>query len=267
MWSATEHARLEDQSAGLAELMHNNVIHTPLSSPSRLVDVGCGTGIISRDLGNRYPSAQIYGVDLSQVPLAITPSNVEYIVGDVRQLLKHDERFAHGSADFVFSRLLVLGMTNWPDYVRDMASLVRAGGWVEIQDISLHVYLNGSRCSDDWEWWEAICRAAQQKKWDLDCGRNVKYYMQQAGLVDISVKEYKIPFGTWQARQRPETKRIGGHAAREYGVTYYHAIPKMLQGMGYSEEKIEGFRKACIEDLGSQEGKYFRFFVTLGRRP
>ena len=247
--------------------MHNHFIHAPLHSPHLLIDVGCGTGTVSCQLGDTYPAAQVYGVDLSPVPPRPKPSNVEYMVGDVRKLLNRDARLVSESADFVFSRLLVLGMTDWAGYVRDMASILRPGGWVEIQDFALDWYLHGSCCSGEWEWLNALFLAAQKKGWDLRCGRNAKEYMQQAGLVDISVKEYRLPMGTWLVGERPETKRIGEHSAREYGMLYYFAIPKMLQGMGYTEEKIEQFRRMSGKDLAGQEGKEGRFYATIGRKP
>ena len=247
--------------------MHNHFIHAPLQSPHHLIDIGCGSGIVTCQLGNTYPAAQVYGVDLSPVPPGPKPPNVEYITGDVRQLLNRDKRLALGSADFVFSRLLVLGMTDWAAYVQDMASLLLPGGWVEMQDYALDWYLHGAHCSGEWGWLKALFLAAQQKGLDLYCGRNVKEYMQQAGLVDISVKEYRVPMGSWLVKERPETKRIGKHAAREYGMLYYHAIPKMLLGMGYTEEKIEEFRRMSIVDLAEQEGKELRFYATIGRKP
>lgn len=247
--------------------MDNNLIHAPLESPNLLIDVGCGTGIVSCHLGAKYPTAQIYGVDLSSVPPRQKPSNVEFIVGDVRQLLNHDARVALGTADLVFSRLLVLGMTDWAGYVRDMASLVRSGGWVEMQDVALEWYLDGVCCSGEWEWSKALALAAEKKGWDPHCGRNLKGNMHEAGLVDISVREYSIPMGTWMVGERPETRRIGEHTAREFGMVYYHAIPKMLQGMGYAEEKIEEFRRSSGRDLAAQDGKELRFYVTVGRKP
>ncbi|KAI4104261.1 MAG: hypothetical protein LQ339_003880 [Xanthoria mediterranea] len=262
-----EHARLEDQAIGLAEMMHNKLIHAPLQSPKSLVDVGCGTGIVTRQLGDAYPAAKVYGVDLSPVPSGPKPPNVEYILGDVGQLLNNDPRLAHGSADFVFSRLLLLGITDWAGYVRDVASLLRPGGWVEMQDLALEWYLHGTYCSGEWEWMQALFAAGEQKGWDLRCGRNIKGYMEQAGLVDVSVQEYRLPMGDWLARERPETRRIGQHAAREYGMLYYHAIPKMLQGMGYTEEKMEELSVMCTKDWAGQEGKEMRFYATVGRKP
>ncbi|KAL8896445.1 MAG: hypothetical protein Q9207_007702 [Kuettlingeria erythrocarpa] len=248
-------------------MMDNRVIHAPIHMPSQIIDVGCGTGIVTRHLGDAYPYARVYGVDLSPVPVSTGGSlaNVEYILGDVRQLLTSDARLAPGSTDFIFSRLLVMGMTDWAGYVRDMVSLLRPGGWVEMQDFSLEWYLHGSRCSQDWEWLNALFLAAQQEGRDLRAGPNIQAHMRQAGLQDVSMREYRLPIGPWL--DKPETKRIGEHAAREHTKVYYHVIPKMLHGLGYPKEKIEEFQRMSSVDVASQEGKERKFYVTIGRKP
>ncbi|KAL8864479.1 MAG: hypothetical protein Q9174_007337, partial [Haloplaca sp. 1 TL-2023] len=235
-----KHARLEDQAVALAEMMGNRSTRAPIHSPSKILDIGCGTGIVTRQLGKAHPSAQVYGIDLSPVPVpagAHAP-NVEYIVGDVRKMIT---RLGSESTDFIYSRLLIMGMTDWPGYVRDMYSLLRPGGWVEMQEFSLDWYMHGSYCSQDWDWLRALFLAAEKKGYDLRAGRNVEAYMRQAGFVDIEMIEYRVPIGPWL--EGPETKRIGEHAEREYGELYYHAIPKMLEGMGLAKEKVEELQK------------------------
>ncbi|KAL9617411.1 MAG: hypothetical protein Q9204_008486 [Flavoplaca sp. TL-2023a] len=264
---AVEYARLRDQAIGLDEMMHNKSVHAPLANPQQIVDVGCGTGIITRQLGEKYTNARVYGIDLSPVPAGQTTPNVEFILGDVRKLIGSHPRLAVESTDFVFSRLLVLGMTDWQGYVKDMMSIVRPGGWVEMQDLVIELYLHGSHCSGDWEWMKAIYTSADKKGLDLQCGKNIKRYMEEAGLEDIVVKEYRMPFGTWLAGERPETRTIGEHTAREYGMLYYHAIPKMLQGTGYTEERLEEFQTSCLKDLTGRDGLEGIFYVTIGRKP
>lgn len=124
----SEHARLNDQAAGFMELMKGKIIHAPLENPTKILDVGCGTGIITRQLGLLYPSATIYGVDISPVPpptesdaISSTPPNVRYITGEIRQLTNNDERLNAGYFDCVFQRLLVFGITYWQSYVSQMA--------------------------------------------------------------------------------------------------------------------------------------------------
>lgn len=89
-----------------------------------------------------------------------------------------------------------------------------------MQDYDLVVYLNGNLCSSEWPWLSALRERAKIKGWDLDCGGNIKTYMQKAGFMDIEQKRYRVPFGSWLASDMPETRRIGEHAAREYGMLY-----------------------------------------------
>jgi len=91
--------------------------------------------------------------------------------------------------------------------------------------------------------------------------------MQAAGLVDVQLREYRVPFGTWAVKERPETRRIGENLEREVRTLYWHAIPKMLGGMGYQEGEIQGFREEAMIDLAPQEGKEAIFYVTIGRKP
>jgi hypothetical protein len=57
-----------------------------------------------------------------------------FICGDVHRLVGTDPRLPFGTADFVFNRLLLCGMIDWPGYVRDGVKMVKSGGWVEMQD-------------------------------------------------------------------------------------------------------------------------------------
>ncbi|KAI4183851.1 MAG: hypothetical protein L6R41_005146 [Letrouitia leprolyta] len=249
-------------------MMHDNIVHAPLKNPREILDVGCGTGVVTHYLGERYPAARVYGIDLSPVPDdGRKPVNVEYIAGNVRELVNQDQRLTSGTFDFAFSRLLVLGMTDWPDYARAMFTLLRPGGCFEVQDLDVEWHLNGAPCSGDWEWLNALHLAAKQKNMDLHCGKNIKGYMEDAGFVDIEQKRFELPFGTWLAEKgKPETRRIGEHAGREYGMLYYYAVPKMLEGMVYEREKVEDMKGRILEDVVAREGLSFGFYVTVGRK-
>lgn len=137
--SGVEQNRLELQAQALEQLMHNNIFHSPLVKPNRILDVGCGTGRSTVQLAQKFPDAQIIGVDLSPVPaLHSKPDNVEYVQGDIRQLVKsEDKRFTNHSFDYVFSRLLSLGMTDWPGYFSDVSLLLASGGWFEVQEFEI----------------------------------------------------------------------------------------------------------------------------------
>ena len=250
--------------------MHDRIIHAPLSQPSKIIDIGCGTGSECLDFSASYPDSNIYGVDLSPVPeLAAKPANVKFIQGDVRKLVDTDLRLTPSSFEYAFSRLLVLGMTDWQGYINDVAGLLRPGGWFEVQDLSLEWYFHHRLISDTWPWLNALRARADIVGWDLDCGRNVASYMTTAGLIDVQQIQYQLPYGSWMAdcEGKEETRAIGKHSAREYGMLYYHGVPKMLEGAGYGAEVVEKFQNDANRDLSEEEGKYMIFWVTIGRKP
>ena len=253
--------------------MHNRVIHAPLHEPHRLLDVGCGTGAVTYHLGATYPTAAaIYGLDLSPVPRVDRPGppakNIAYIQGDVRRLALEDERLRPASFDYVFGRLLICGMTDWPGYFRDTVTpLLRPGGWVEVQELDYVWYRHGRVCSDEWKWVEMIQRGAREKGLDLNCGRNAAGYMRQAGLVDVSVVRYAAPFGTWAERERPESRRIGAMQARDLPGLYAFLVPRLVEGLGLGEGEVAELVRESQGCLGAEEGKDWGFYVTVGRKP
>ena len=56
---------------------------TPIS---RVVDVGCGTGVATIQIATMVPSAKVYGLDITLVPenvQKLAPANVAWAVGNV----------------------------------------------------------------------------------------------------------------------------------------------------------------------------------------
>ena len=105
------------------------------------------------------------------------------------------ERIAAASVDLVFSRLLILGMPDWQGYVNDVVALLKPGGWVELQEYDLDWISRpeGQIISHEWGWLAALRKQATAKGWDLNCGTNMKMYLERAGLVSVQVIHYPMP--------------------------------------------------------------------------
>ena len=276
LYSAAEFARLDDQANGYTELMRDKVVHAPLRNPRKMLDVGCGTGIVCRQMAQQYPSATVFGVDISTVPpFSNTPDNVEYITADIKSLAESDdERIKTGELDYIYQRLLICGMTDWPGYIRQMVNLLKPGGYLEVHDYSEVWYKRSSSpderdkdVSKDWKWMQAMRRGATGLGLDLDIGLNAQRYMEDAGLVDVQVVKYQVPFGTWLAGEKPETKKIGEHQVSSMGKVFsQNILPGVTRELGIGEKEMDELKAECRKCLSEEEGKYWWFYSIWGRK-
>ncbi|CAK1365355.1 hypothetical protein CB0940_08938 [Cercospora beticola] len=280
-----EHRRLEEQAAHLQAIMNNNIIHSPIPTniqDAKMLDIGCGTGIVTDFIGNRFPNAQVYGLDISDVPVHIRnhPPNVQFLKGNATtnspdQWLTQDAASkpvldASTHFDLIFSRLLVCGMTNWPQYVSRVHTLLKPGGRIELHDIDWTWYNSLSPTpetpiSNNWKWLTAAKSVASKRGMDWTCARSLPQWLSDAGFQDIEVKKYKWPHGgSWQ--KDPVWQAWGDFVVKEMKGLVWHVIPRTLAGEGYSEQEIKGFQEEAVKDMEAEEGKYWVFWVVTGRK-
>ncbi|KAI9686356.1 MAG: hypothetical protein M1822_003701 [Bathelium mastoideum] len=265
---APEHDRLEEQSDAIIAVMGGQVIHAPLpSSIDRAIDVGCGTAATTVFLGRRFPTASVYGIDLNEVPtLHPKPANVSYIKGDVLELANRDERLQHGTLDYVYSRLIPLGMDNWTGYIGTAYCLLKPEAWVEIQELDFVFHNKNSQPIDgNWKWLREVRRVAQEKGLDMNSGSHSTSYLQQAGFENVRTMEYVWPLGRW--RDHPEGDLMAKHSADTWPDIFAHLTQAMLEKTHTEEEirpLIEELRRTLVP---GEEGIHMKFFVTLGRKP
>lgn len=268
MPSTTEHTRLLYQHNALVSLVKGRIVHAPIESPDKILEVGCGTGIVTRYLATHFPTASsVTGVDLCSVPSEPTDAslNLHFIQGDFRELAGTDDRLQYNSMSFVYSRLLLCGMTDWQGYVCEMFSMLQPGGWAEFGDFVEDIFYTDRRGRPRNEWLQAIRDGGLRKGLDLDCGTNINSYMEKAGFVDVQRWEYQVPL--WRDETRPETRLMTELMIDDRWGLYWHMLPKMLEGMGYDEKAIGKLREEMKWDMRDEEGKYQLFTVTIGRKP
>lgn len=251
--------------------MGGKVVHTANlpNSSARFLDVGCGTGTVSYDLAREYPSAKVYGIDLSPIQIIDNkPPNVEFIKGDLFNLAGNDARLAPGTYDFVFSRLLICGMTEWVTYLKTVASLLKPGASCEFQEFTWEHFRDGVEIAKKWKWMQAAYDGAKKQGLDLDCGKHMADYSREAGFVDIQTRFYAVPTGPWATEFNPQSELIG----REYEATEipFHLVTqkKMVDWTQYSEEDRQMLAEECERTLDSErEGRYFPLIVTTAKKP
>ena len=267
--------------------MDNEIVHAPIADPRFIVDVGCGTGIVTRFLGNSYPNAHVYGVDLTPVPppqdfsyLAEPDSssyrlaklsgteaeNVRFIEGNFDALVdKQDPSLSPGTFDYLFSRLLMGGVTDWPGHLKRALQLLKPGGWVERHEIAIWITKDNEVISKDWQWANVLIDAAAKIGIDMLAGTNLQKYMRDAGFVDVRMKKYDFPMTLEEASK--SQRRITEAYNRDICNMFWFMMQRILEPQGYGQEEIDEYRAAMKKDFGPGKGKFFSMWAVWGRKP
>jgi len=274
-------------------MLNNKDLHAPINTnpnpktktntPPRLLDIGCGTGILTHKMSTTFPHATCIGLDLTPPPsLRPRPANLHFFQGNITTQKPTQwtptttttttdgqplplPRDAH-LFDYVFSRFLILGMSDWRAFIRREYALLKPGGWAEIQDLAWEWYdAAGEIVSGEWGWLRCIAEDFEGRKgMDFACGRKAKGWMEEAGFVDVRVWEYRYPY-CGSSEGSGEMRDFGLFNATTVPVALEHAIPRAM-GISSLEER-EAMRAEMVRTLRPGTGRYQIFYVTVGRKP
>ncbi|HJW47009.1 MAG TPA: methyltransferase domain-containing protein [Lysobacter sp.] len=105
-----------------------------LSGPVRILDLGCGTGEITRRLAERYPQATLVGIDILDTNLALARRDsatfgerIRYEQGDAFAL-HHDD----ASFDLVVCRHMSQAVPDFPLVLAEITRVLNPGGWLHL---------------------------------------------------------------------------------------------------------------------------------------
>lgn len=128
-WNAKQYLRFEAERTQPAIDLANRIL---LDHPAKIVDIGCGPGNSTMVLRQRYPNADILGIDSSEAMVRAAASaypDIKFALCDAgRDLSSLGTGF-----DVVFSNACIQWIPNHPKLLGDMFSLLGQNGVLAVQ--------------------------------------------------------------------------------------------------------------------------------------
>ena len=134
-WNAEEYHRLSDPQFGWGLKVLKRLQMLPIRGDERVMDAGCGTGRVTRELLKLLPGGSVVGVDLSANMLSQARGNLEsefkgrirFVNADLQSLPFHEE------FDGVFSTAVFHWAKDHGRLFRSISNALIQGGWLIAQ--------------------------------------------------------------------------------------------------------------------------------------
>ena len=163
-----------------------------LSGPLSILDLGCGTGQITRRLASLYPASHVLGIDILESSLAVArrgelfDGRVRYAAGDAFMLEQGDARF-----ELVVCRHLSQAVPDFAQVLAEITRVLKPGGWLHLvsEDYGmLHMPVPPEGPFDPDRFWnETMAAFARKTACDVRIGRHTPPLLERFGYRDIAM--------------------------------------------------------------------------------
>ncbi len=238
--------------------VHKYIAHR-VAPRSEVLSVGCGPGLMLREIAKLDPSIRGTGIDISPTRVqAAREKNagnrqLKFVCGDA-----HEMQFARNSFDFVYSRMLFQYLQRKEQAMDEIVRVCRPGGTVLLQDLDGQLLWNYPEEPALQSALEHVLAALNKTGFDPFVGRKLFRLAQRAGLENLKVQVecYHL---------------IAGEASpailEQWKLKLDIALPQIAQVLGTerrAQEQVDRF----IEYLSRPDTlTYSNVFTVTGEKP
>jgi len=244
--------KLEQQAIETAEERHPIYIKAGLKDAHLILDVGCGSGIVTKDVA-MHTNGFVFAIDDSPDMVEIAKKvlenmDVQIVTGDAHMLPFNDNVF-----DIAICNLFLMWVKDPQKVVDEMARVVKRGGKVVATlepDFGAKIHWPPYPEVDE----IFAGKAIRRRGGDPYIGRKLRMLFVRAGLkTEVGLGNKRI----WEC----EEDKASYMRAREF---YW----KVLKREGLSDEKIREWEEEHLKSI--EEGTEFNFFpqfYAIGIKP
>ncbi|KAF9871598.1 hypothetical protein CkaCkLH20_11009 [Colletotrichum karsti] len=233
----------EDMKHAMVKLLFSQRLHfAPISDSSQqMLDIGTGTGAWAIEMGDKYPSSTVLGVDLSPIQPDWVPPNVKFEVDDVES----SWLYPTNHFDYIHSRHTVVAIKDWKTLFQRSMEHLKPGGWIELQEMHhFPASANNSLSAKHpvAEYWGLVGEGLMELGVDLElaAGDQLASMMRDAGFVNVTERVFHVPIGTWPRNRVLKTVGMYWRTILLDGLQAI-ALGPFTRGLHWSVEQTELF--------------------------
>ncbi|KAJ4212578.1 hypothetical protein NW759_011615 [Fusarium solani] len=251
--------------AMMLEATDGRLCYAPIGkNPQKIADLGTGTGIWAIEMGDKYPSAEVLGLDLSPIQPCWVPPNVKFLVDDVE-----DEWLNGDDFDFVHLRNMIPILKSPVLLLKQAYANMKPGAWVELQDVDGQVHTDDDTIPEDWplkRFTECLVQAFAQFETNAHAAVFGGQYLAEAGFVNIQHNYIKLPYGTWP---KDKAMRLVGMYYRTACEEFFPAVGALhFPKMGWEKNEMEIFFAECRKSMRDPRvHAYGKMHFWSGQKP
>ncbi|KAG6182054.1 hypothetical protein E4U36_003604 [Claviceps purpurea] len=218
---------------------------------------------LSPNMGDRYPSAKVRGIDIAPIQPKWVPPNVSFIVDDCElDWIERDVDLAH-------FRFTIVILKNTSQVLGHAFESLRPGGWIELQEFLPTVLCDDGTMPDDDPvkvLYEKIERSFEKFGLRVTLPPKLEPYLREAGFENIHCQIMKVPIGPWA---KDNTMRIIGLYQK---LSVREVMPSLsgrpFQALGMSEAEIEVTIAMAWKGLEDPNvHRYFNYYFWYAQKP
>lgn len=243
---------LKEQADSTREYRHDLYRKVDIQSRKTILDVGCGTGVITADIAS-LAKGGVTGIDIDSAKLeqakAIVPDRVNLAIADVLELPFRDNTF-----DLVVFSAVLVHVKDQQKAMHEMARVTQKGGIVLA---TLEPDYAGTLSYPESQVYPLLLAHLEGIGVEISTGRKLRYLFSEAGLTP----EIGLYTGDLDVLNRDSSEQL-----KEFLDGFWFA-EELFHKIGWTETQIENYRQEQIELI--KKNQFFSFmpsFYVIGRK-
>ncbi|KIW43922.1 hypothetical protein, variant [Exophiala oligosperma] len=233
-----------------------------------VADIGTGRGYWAEGVADRFPDAQVVGMDLTPHARNILP-NCSFMLADATEDWVLDDPSM--KFDLVHIRSLFGGVRDWAALYKNCFDNMRSGGWIEQLEIEIDAQTQDASTPPD-SHIKALCEYTRSHLSvaagrDFDISFSMKQMIEDAGFVDVQEKRINIPLGPWSSDSR--MKDIGRFYERFYKTGLQGWLLQVCtRQLNWSVDQVNAACVSAFKEINQrQQHWYYPLVIVIGRKP